>query len=74
MTGMVDLTDRERAMLEFEHAWWHTEGAKEEEIRRRFGVEPVRYFQQLNRLIERPEAAAADPVLVRTLLARRDDA
>jgi hypothetical protein len=36
-------------------------------------VEPVRYFQLLNRLIERPEAAAADPVLVRTLLARRDD-
>lgn len=72
MTVMVDLTERELAMLEFEHAWWHTAGAKEEEIRRRFGVEPVRYFQQLNVLIDRPEALAADPVLVRTLLRRRD--
>jgi hypothetical protein len=72
MCGMVELTGREREMLEFEHSWWHTEGAKEEEIRRRFGVEPVRYFQQLNTLIDRPEALAADPVVVRTLLRRRD--
>lgn len=56
----------------FEHLRWTTEGAKEEEIRRRFEVEPWRYFQQLNALIDRPEAQEEDPVVVRMLMERRD--
>ncbi|MGO3362360.1 MAG: DUF3263 domain-containing protein [Corynebacterium sp.] len=66
------LSDRERDMLAFESRWWRDEGAKAEEIRRRFGVAPVRYYQQLNALIARPESLDVDPVLVRTLLRRRD--
>ncbi|WP_297009006.1 DUF3263 domain-containing protein [uncultured Corynebacterium sp.] len=68
---MTALSEREREILAFEHLRWAAAGAKEEEIRRRFGMEPWRYFQQLNTLIERPEAQAADPVMVRMLLERR---
>ena len=67
------LSERERAMLEFERQWWRHPGAKGEAIQDRFGVKPVRYFQQLNRLIEKPEALDFDPVLVRTLLRRREE-
>ena len=59
-------------MLSFESLWWRDECAKAEEIRRRFQVTPVRYYQQLNALIARPEALDVDPVLVKTLLRRRD--
>lgn len=68
---MAALSEREKDILSFEHLRWSAPGAKEEEIRRRFDVEPWRYYQQLNALIERPEAAAEDPVMVRILLDRR---
>lgn len=64
------LTDRELAMLALERAWWRNPAAKAERIRAEFGVTPIRYYQQLRVLIERPEALAADPVLVRMLLRR----
>lgn len=66
------LTEREREFLAFEHLRWTTPGAKEEEIRRRFDIEPWRYFQQLNALIDRPEAMVEDPSLIRILRERRD--
>ena len=37
------LSERERAMLEFERQWWRHPGAKGEAIQDRFGVKPVRY-------------------------------
>ncbi|MGP9724858.1 DUF3263 domain-containing protein [Corynebacterium sp. AOP40-9SA-29] len=69
----VGISQRDREMLDFESLWWRDEGAKGEEIRRRFGVTPVRYYQQLNALISRPEALDVAPVVVRTLLRRRGD-
>jgi hypothetical protein len=54
-------------MLTFERQWWRSAGAKETAIRERFGVTPTRYYQILNALIERPEALAADPLLIRRL-------
>lgn len=68
----AQLTEREQAMLEFEKLWWRHPGAKGEAIQDRFGVKPTRYFQQLNRLIDRPEALDFDPVLVHRLLRRRE--
>ena len=67
------LSEHEQAMLEFERQWWRHPGAKGEKIRDEFGVQPLRYFQQLNRLIERPEALDFDPLLVKMLLRRRSD-
>jgi len=61
------LTERDAAILEFEHQWWRHGGAKEEAIRRDFGVPPARYYQLLNALINSPAAIAHDPLLVRRL-------
>ena len=54
-------------MLTFERQWWRLAGAKETAIRDRFGVTPTRYYQVLNALVDRPDALAADPLLVRRL-------
>ncbi len=61
------LTRREHDMLAFERQWWRQAGAKETAIRDRFGVTPTRYYQVLNALVDRPDALAADPLLVRRL-------
>ena len=63
----VGLSRREHEMLTFERQWWRRPGAKETAIRDRFGVTPTRYYQVLNALVDRPEALAADPLLVRRL-------
>ncbi|WP_436700997.1 DUF3263 domain-containing protein [Nocardioides sp. BYT-33-1] len=64
---MPDLTDTETAILTFERQWWKYAGAKESAVRERFGMSATRYYQVLNALIDRPEALAADPMLVRRL-------
>jgi hypothetical protein len=63
----LGLTSRELAMLAFERRWWRVAGAKETAIRDRFGLSPTRYYQVLNALVDRSEALAADPLLVRRL-------
>jgi hypothetical protein len=54
-------------MLAFERQWWRYAGAKEAAIRERFGMSATRYYQVLNALVDRPEALAVDPLLVRRL-------
>jgi len=61
------LSCREREMLVFERQWWRYAGAKEQAIREQFGSSATRYYQDLNNLIDRPEALAADPMLVKRL-------
>jgi hypothetical protein len=61
------LSAREREMLVFERQWWRYAGAKEQAIRERFETSATRYYQALNNLIDRPEALAADPMLVKRL-------
>ena len=51
-------------ILAFERSWWRLAGAKERDILEVFGVPVTRYYQLLNELIDRPEAAEFDPVLV----------
>ena len=63
----VGLSRREHEMLTFERQWWRRPGAKETAIRDQFGVTPTRYYQVLNALVDRPDALAADPLLVRRL-------
>jgi uncharacterized protein DUF3263 len=65
------LGDGERAVLALERQWWRYAGAKEEAIRRQFGIGPTAYYQLLNRLIDDPAAVAFDPVLVRRLQRQR---
>ncbi|ONM47603.1 DUF3263 domain-containing protein [Nocardia donostiensis] len=61
------LSRRDRDILAFERQWWKYAGAKEEAIRELFGMSPTRYYQVLNALVDRPEALAADPMLVKRL-------
>jgi len=66
-TGESALSDRDREILEFERQWWKYAGAKETAVREQFDMSATRYYQVLNALIDRPEALAADPLLVRRL-------
>jgi hypothetical protein len=63
----VTLGARDQEVLTFERQWWRFGGAKEEAIRERFGLSATRYYQVLNAVIDRPEALAVDPLLVRRL-------
>jgi hypothetical protein len=61
------LADRDRAILDFERQWWRYAGAKEQAVRELFEMSATRYYQVLNALIDRPEAMAHDPMLVKRL-------
>ena len=61
------LSHREREILAFERQWWKYAGAKEQAIRELFEMSATRYYQLLNHLIDRPEALAADPMLIKRL-------
>jgi hypothetical protein len=62
-----DLSERDREVLDFERQWWKYAGAKEQAVRDKFDMSSTRYYQVLNALIDRPEALAHDPLLVRRL-------
>ncbi|MDO3126517.1 DUF3263 domain-containing protein [Mycobacteroides abscessus subsp. bolletii] len=53
--------------LELERIWRRLPGAKDEAIRERFGLSPVRYYQRLNVIIETPEVLAFDAQTVNRL-------
>ncbi|KRA24111.1 hypothetical protein ASD65_06490 [Microbacterium sp. Root61] len=68
----MPLTDRERALLDFEAAWRRHAGAKEEAIRAELELSPARYYQLLGRLLETADALEYDPMLVKRLRRIRD--
>ena len=68
---MAALTEVDKRILVFESGWWRFPGAKEREILEVFGFPATRYYQLLNELIDRPEALAFDPALVKRLRAQR---
>ncbi len=63
----MPLTDRDRAILDFERTWWSEPGSKRAAIQARIGLSPARYYALLADLIGSPEAAAYDPLVVRRL-------
>ncbi|HEV2757969.1 MAG TPA: DUF3263 domain-containing protein [Acidimicrobiales bacterium] len=63
----MPLTDRDRAILDFERTWWSEPGPKGAAIQARIGLSPGRYYQLLGGLIGSAEAAAYDPLVVRRL-------
>jgi hypothetical protein len=69
--GMAGLTERDMRILAFERSWWRLAGAKERDILEVFSLSVTRYYQLLNELIDRPEAAEFDPVLVARLRRQR---
>ncbi|WP_375000529.1 DUF3263 domain-containing protein [Aeromicrobium sp. CTD01-1L150] len=61
------LSDRDREILALERLWWKYAGAKEQAIREKFDMSATRYYQVLNALIDRDDALAFDPLLVKRL-------
>jgi uncharacterized protein DUF3263 len=61
------LSDRDVEILAFERQWWKFAGAKEQAVRDKFQMSATRYYQVLNALIDKPEALAQDPLLVKRL-------
>jgi hypothetical protein len=62
-----ELSQRDAEILAFERQWWKFAGAKEQAIRDKFQMSATRYYQVLNALIDKPEALAQDPLLVKRL-------
>ena len=63
----AQLTPRDQEILAFERQWWKYAGAKEQAIRELFDMSATRYYQVLNALLDKPEAMAADPLLIKRL-------
>jgi len=68
---MLQLTELEQHMLEFEKRSWHYAGAKDRDITDTFQLTPTRYYQKLARLITTERAYAYAPDLVQRLLKSR---
>lgn len=61
------LTDRDRAILDFERSWWTESGPKDTAIRERFELSGTRYYQLLTELLDDADALEYDPLLIRRL-------
>lgn len=62
-----DLSERELEILAFERHWWRYGVGKEAAIREHLGISSLHYHQTVNALLDRPEALALDPLLVKRL-------
>lgn len=63
----LPLDERDAAILDFEESWFTSEVPKEQAIMERFNFSATRYYQQLNTVIDLPEAMAYKPLLVKRL-------
>jgi hypothetical protein len=61
------LSDRDRAILDFERSWWVQPGNKGAAIRDRFDLSTTRYYQLLRALSVAADAADYDPLVIRRL-------
>jgi hypothetical protein len=72
LTAPSTLTELEARILDFERQWWKFAGAKESAIKELFDMAPPAYYQLLNNLIDRDDALAASPMLVKRLRRLRE--
>src|SRR5882672_1676234 len=70
--GLMVLSARERAILDFERDWWSRPGPKEAAIRTELGVSATRYYEILRHLVDVPEAYEYDPLTVKRVRRERD--
>ncbi|HWE54420.1 MAG TPA: DUF3263 domain-containing protein [Acidimicrobiales bacterium] len=68
----MGLSERDRAILEFEGSWWTRPGPKEAAIKDRLGLSASRYREILAGLIDSAEAESIAPLLIRRLRRERD--
>ena len=65
------ITDRQRAILDFERTWWTLDEPRDRAIRARFQCSVDEYHAELNDMLELPAAAEHDALLVRRLQRQR---
>jgi hypothetical protein len=58
--------------LDFERQWWKYAGAKDAAIKELFSISAKQYYELLNNLIDRPDALAASPLLIKRLRRLRE--
>lgn len=66
------LSDLEVRILDFERQWWRYAGAKENGIKAEFNISAREYYELLNNLIDREDALAAAPLLIKRLRRLRE--
>ena len=66
------LSDLEVRILDFERQWWKYAGAKDAAIKELFNLSATQYYELLNNLIDRPDALAASPLLIKRLRRLRE--
>ncbi len=66
------LTERDKAILDFERSWWAEPGSKADAVRERFELSSTRYYELLAEILADPESLTHDPLLVRRLKRDRD--
>lgn len=70
----ASLSDRDLKILTIEKQWWRYTAAKERAVREQLGLSATQYYLALNALLDNPAAAAAEPMLVNRLRAKREAA
>lgn len=66
------LSDFEVRVLDFERQWWRFAGSKDLAIQDQFGMTAPKYYELLGNLIDRDDALAASPLLIRRLRRLRE--
>lgn len=68
----MELSERDREILDFEREWWRVPGSKQAAIRERFGMSPASYYRLVSAIIDAPTAPGYDPLTVKRLRHRRE--
>lgn len=66
------LTERQVSIIEFEATWWMQDEARDLAIRARFSCSTEEYYQELNQVLDHPDALSVDPLVVRRLRRQRE--
>lgn len=68
------LSEHERALIDFEREWWRLGSRKDVGIRARFEISASSYYRALHALVDRAEAMQYDSLTVLRLRKRRERA
>lgn len=63
------LSREDQVILDFERAWWHQPGPKDQAIEFTLGLGASAYYEHLARLVQSPLALAYDPLTVKRVRA-----
>ena len=72
ISSAANLSDLEIRMLDFERQWWKFAGTKDAAIKEHFEMPAKKYYEILNSLIDRDDALATSPLLVKRLRRLRE--